>query len=184
VASGNARNSTDHFLTLGDEYRFSPNTIGIVSAGAQFHSIEGGESSVVPYLELSGNTKVNKQLSFKTFIRYRAESDGLTRQSKNGETFNYSKRETLRLGVTNQYQISPKFFLSGGLDYIPGSYTGASQKSSDKQESLLNIFISATLKFNDFLTGVATYTFADNVSDFDDDTYRRNRISLGLNASF
>ena len=182
-ASGNARNSTDHFLTMGDEYRFSPNTIGIISAGAQFHSIEDGESSVIPYVELSGNTKVNQQLSFKTFIRYRAESDGLTRQI-DGTPINYSKRETLRLGVTNKYQISPKFILSGGLDYIPGSYTGASQKSSDKEESLLNIYVSATLKFNDFLTGVATYTFADNVSDFEDDTYRRNRISLGLNASF
>jgi hypothetical protein len=182
-ASGNSRNSTDHFLTLGDEYRFSPSTIGIISAGAQFHSIEGGESSVNPYLELSGNTKVNQQLSFKTFIRYRAESDGLTRQIK-GTSINYSKRETLRLGVTNQYQISPKFILSGGLDYIPGSYTGADQKSLDSEESLLNMYISATIKFNDFLTGVATYTFADNVSDFVDETYRRNRISLGLNASF
>lgn len=182
-ASGNSRNSTDHFLTVGDEYRFSPSTIGVVSTGAQFHSIEGGESSVIPYLELSGNTKVNQQLSYKAFIRYRAESDGLTRQI-NGTSINYSKRETLRFGVTNEYQISPKFILSGGLDYIPGSYTGADQKSLDRQESLLNIFISATLKFNDFLTGVATYTFADNVSDFVDDTYRRNRISLGLNASF
>jgi hypothetical protein len=182
-ANGISQNSTDHFLTVGDEYRFSSNTIGIISAGAQFHSIEAGESSVNPYLELSGNTKVNQQLSFKTFIRYRAESDGLTRQV-DGKTINYSKRETLRLGVTNQYQISPKFILSGGLDYIPGSYTGADQKSLDSEESLLNMYISATIKFNDFLTGVATYTFADNVSDFVDETYRRNRISLGLNASF
>ncbi|MEI6819930.1 MAG: hypothetical protein WCL19_10060 [Verrucomicrobiota bacterium] len=182
-ASGDSQNSTDHFLTVGDEYRFSPNTIGVISAGAQMHSIDGGDSSTVPFLELSGNSRVNQQLSFKTFIRYRAESDGLTR-SIDGKTINYSKRETLRLGVTNEYQISPKFILSGGLDYIPGSYTGASQKSLDREESLLNMYISATIKFNDFLTGVATYTFADNVSDFVDENYRRNRISLGLNASF
>ncbi len=189
--SGTGQNATDHYLLAGDEYRFSPNTIGIVKAGVQFHEITNGDSSTSPYLELSGNSKMNKELTLKTFIRYSIENEGLNRVI-NGNLVNFSDHKTLRVGGTAEYAISPMFSILGGIDYIPATFTGAQGDDkadlSDRDECLFNTFVSLSIKFNEFLTGVASYTFADNQSDFGQGAtsgdYQRNRISIGLNANF
>jgi hypothetical protein len=187
IASGsNAQDSTDHYLTVGDEYRFSPRTIGIIKAGAQFHDIDKGESSTNPYLEISGNSKVNDQLSLKTFVRYSTESEGLYRQIDD-DGVNFSARESLRVGVTGEYMVSPMFSIVSGVDYIPSSYVGAKPTAvSDKNESLVNAYVTASVKFNDFLSGNISYTYTDQTSDFNDPTsnYDRSRISVGLSANF
>jgi hypothetical protein len=171
---------------VGDEYRFSPRTIGIIKAGAQFHDIDKGESSTNPYLEISGNSKVNEQLSLKTFVRYSTESEGLYRQIDD-DGVNFSARESLRVGVTGEYMVSPMFSIVTGVDYIPSSYVGAKPTAvSDKNESLVNAYVTASVKFNDFLSGNISYTYTDQTSDFNDPTsnYDRSRISVGLSANF
>lgn len=190
IASGqNARDSTDHYVTLGDEYRFSPRTIGIIKTGAQFHDVVDGQSSTNPYLEISGNSKVNEQLTLRSFLRYSTESEGLYRVI-NTENVNFSAHETLRIGITGEYMLSPMFSIVTGADYIPSSYVGGVSSdpavASDKNESLVNAYITASVKFNDFLSGNISYTYTDQTSDFNDTTsnYDRNRISVGLNANF
>lgn len=183
TASGsNSQDSTDHYLALGDEYRFSPNTIGILKAGAQLHDIVGGKSSTSPYLDASASSQLNKELAIKIFTRYSLESEGLYR-----DDVNYSAHEVLRVGVTGDYMISPKFSIITGFDYIPSTYQdglklGVQQPNQD--ESLINAYVTASVKFNDFLSGSVSYTFTDQTSDFQTANYNRNRISLGLNANF
>ena len=185
TASGtNSQDSTDHYLALGDEYRFSPNTIGILKAGTQLHDIVGGKSSTSPYLDASASSQVNKQLALKIFTRYSLESEGLYR-----DDVNYSAHQALRVGVTGDYMISPKFSIITGFDYIPSTYQDGLSSipktdTSDKSESLINAYVTASVKFNDFLSGSISYTFTDQTSDFQTANYNRNRISLGLNANF
>ena len=40
------------------------------------------------------------------------------------------------------------------------------------------------MKFNDYLTGTASYNYTNSSSDFDSGNYDRNRISIGLSAEF
>ena len=58
---------------LGAEHRFSPNTIGIVRAGAQFHDVDDGDNYTSPYVEFALNSQVNQQFSVRSFARYGIE---------------------------------------------------------------------------------------------------------------
>ena len=82
--------------------------------------------------------------------------------------------------------------LNGGIDYIPTDYQsgvyvdGPNEGASapDGDEDLINAYIGVSVRFNDFLTGSASYNFTDSSSDDDRRDYNRNRISVGLSAEF
>lgn len=190
-----ASDSTDQYVLLGVEQRFSPNTIGIVRAGAQFRSVDDGDDTVSPYLELALNSRVTQQFSVRAFTRYGIESYDTVRAADEGLA-EFSDRRTLRLGVSSEYAVSPMLSIFGGVDYIPSSFDegetvtipgsvvgGTSTGNYD--EDIFNAYIGVSVKFNDFLTGTASYNFTRSTSDFpDQDDYNRNRISVGVSAEF
>lgn len=184
-----AADSTDHFVTVGEEFRYSPTAIFIASAGAQFHSTTVGDSSANPYVEASANSKFSDQINLRSYIRYSAESDSL-----NQNNLVFSEHRILRFGFTNVWEISPTFSITNGIDYMPGAFQGGVNKntresSPDLKESLISPYVTLNMKFNDFLSGTLSYTYTNNDSDLTDalgrtQTYDRSRISLGLNANF
>ena len=182
-------NSTDTYLLLGAEHRFSPNTILIGSTGAQFREVDAvnGKNSTNPYLELTLRSQVNQQLMVSGFVRYGAEVYdtvvGLPLQTE------YDSRLTLRLGTQATYQISEKLSLNSGIDVISASFEngravvgGAPQP--DQSETLLNAYIGTSLKLTEYLAASLTYNFTTADSDLPDRSYDRNRISVGLQAEF
>ena len=193
-SQGDGADIADHFLTIGGEYRFTPTVIGIAQAGAQFHETTTGTASqdastTNPYLESSLNAKLNKQFNVKSFLRYSAESDSL-----NQNNIVFAEHRLLRLGITNEWSISPKMSVINGLDYMPGTFMGGVNRndglaSSDLSETLVSSYVTLKMKFSDFMTGSLSYTYVNNVSDLNDalgrtQTYNRSRISLGLNVNF
>lgn len=192
--SGNdqSSDSTDQYLLAGVEQRFSPNTIGIIRVGAQFRDVDNGSNSTSPYLELALNSQVNQQLSFRMFTRYGIEGyDTVRSDPKTGILAEYDDRKTLRFGLSSEYAFSPTFSLFGGVDYIPSSFDSgralgalAGTKVADSSEDLVNAYIGVSMKFNDFLTGTASYNYTNSDSDFAGNTYNRNRISVGVTAEF
>lgn len=182
-----AADASDHYLTIGGEYRYSPTVIGVASAGAQFHSTTTGESSTNPYFEGSLNAKISKEINLRSFVRYSAESDSL-----NQNNIVFSEHRMLRLGVTNEWAISPMFSVTNGLDYMPGTFMGGVKEdlpSPDLSETLVSSYVTLRMKFNDFLSGSLSYTYTNNTSDLTDflgrtQAYNRSRISLGLSANF
>jgi Putative beta-barrel porin 2 len=187
---GVSSNSTDQYILLGVEQRFSPNTIGIIRAGAQLRDVDGGSSSTSPYLELALNSQVTEQLSVKGFARYGIESYDTVRVDNTNGLVEFDERSTLRLGVSSEYAISPMLSVFGGVDYIPtqfnsGRIIGApGTPQVDLKEDIFNAHIGVSVKFNDYLTGNATYNFTNSSSDFAGQDYNRNRISVGLSAEF
>ncbi len=186
---GFASASTDQFVLLGVEHRFSPNTIGIARAGAQFREVDEGSDSSSPYVELALNSQVTQQFSVRAFTRYGIESYDTVRGVPGG-IVEYSDRRTLRIGVSYEYAISPMLSVFGGVDYIPASFEEGRQVGpgvpdiSDRDEDIVNAYIGLSMKFNDYLTGTASYNFTDSSSDFPNNDYDRNRFSLGVSAEF
>lgn len=192
---GLASDSTNQFFLVGFEHRFSPNTVFVVSAGAQLRELDGSnsDSSTNPYVEMALNTQVNTQFSVGAFARYGAEDFDTV---VNPKGFNplylaeYGQRLTLRVGVSAQYQISEKLSLFSGLDLITSSYedgrrvSGPLLSAPDLDETLINAYVGASLKFTDNLFGTLTYNFTDSTSDASGRDYDRNRISVGLRAEF
>ena len=189
--SNQSSDSTNQYVLLGAEQRFSPNTIGIIRAGAQFREVDQGSSSTSPYFELALNSQVTQQLSVRAFTRYGIESYDTVRTLASNGLVEFDDRKTLRIGIASEYAFSPIFSVSGGVDYIPTSFEGGRQIPSvagstvaDQKEDLINAYIGASMKFNDLLTGTVSYNFTNSSSDFSNNDYNRNRISLGVSAEF
>ena len=187
---GLATDSTNQYLLVGIEHRFTPNTIAIVNVGAQIRDVDGinGDDSTNPYAEINLRTQVNTQFAVRGFLRYGVE-DYDTVFGVAPTAIQYDERLTLRVGVSGTYEISPSLALYGGVDVISTQFdsgrvlaTGAS--AGDQDETLVNAYIGASLKFNEILTGSLTYNFTDSNSDFANRDYDRNRITVGLSAEF
>lgn len=189
--SNQSSDSTNQYALLGAEQRFSPNTIGIIRAGAQFREVDKGSSNTSPYLELALNSQVTQQFSVRAFTRYSMESYDTMRTLSSNGLVEFDDRKTLRVGISSEYAFSPIFSVFGGVDYIPTSFEGGRQVPgvagstvADQKEDLINTYIGASMKFNDLLTGTVSYNFTNSSSDFSNNDYNRNRISLGVSAEF
>ncbi|MES2923430.1 MAG: hypothetical protein V4819_17885 [Verrucomicrobiota bacterium] len=187
---GDASDSVDQYLLFGVEQRFSPNTIGILRAGAQFRTVDDGDDNISPYVEMAMNSQVNQQFSVRAFTRYGIEAYDTVRGTPGGLA-DFSDRRTLRFGLASEYAFTPVTSLFGGIDYVPASFrdgniisNGVTGPVGDYDEDIVNAYIGVSVKFNDYLTGTLSYNYTHSDSDFPDQTYNRNRISLGLSAEF
>jgi len=190
TGDGLSPDSTDTYILVGAEHRFSPNTIGILRAGAQFHDVDGGQSNSSPYLELALNSQLTQQFHVKAFTRYGIESADTVQFEPGVGLVQFDDRRTLRFGLSGEYSISPMFSVFGGVDYIPTSFQGGRSlvgykgAISDLSQDLINANIGLSMKFNDYLTGTLSYNYTDSISDIPTTDYKRNRISLGVSAEF
>lgn len=189
TGSEQSSDSTDTYLLIGAEHRFTPNTILIANVGAQIREVDGpnGSDSTSPYVEMTLRTQVNEQFMVSGFLRYGAEVyDTVVSLPLLAE---YDSRLTLRIGTQGTYQISEKLSLFSGVDLISTSYEdgravvgGAPQ--ADQDEILFNGYIGASLKLTEYLDGTVSYNFTHADSDIPNRSYDRNRISVGLKAEF
>jgi len=191
TGNGVATDSTNQYLLVGLEHRFTPNTIAIVNVGAQIRDVDGinGDSNTNPYAEVNLRTQVNTQFAVRTFLRYGVEDYDTVFAGPALTNIQYDERLTLRVGVSGTYEVSQSLSLYGGVDFISTSFdsgrdlaTGAAAVSAD--ETLVNAYIGASLKLTEILTGSLTYNFTDSNSDLLGRDYDRNRITVGLSAEF
>lgn len=185
--SGLATDSTNQYLLVGLEHRFSPNTIAIVNVGAQIRDVGGinGDTSTNPYLEVNLRNQVNTQFAVRTFVRYGVEDYDTVFGG-----IQYDERLTLRIGVSGTYELSPSLSLYGGVDVVSTAFDGGRVVASGApgggtpDETLVNAYIGASLKLTEILTGSLTYNFTNADSDLVGRSYDRSRITLGLSAEF
>jgi hypothetical protein len=189
AGDGRAEDSTNQFLLVGVEQRFSPTMVGVARLGAQLRDVEGGDSISSPYAELALNSSVNKAFSLKAFTRYGIESGDTVREF-NGNFIDFNERQTLRVGVSGDYVISPTLSLFTGVDYIPTTFASGRNASNslpivgELNEDLFNGYIGVSMKINEMLTASLSYNYTDSSSDFANQTFERNRISIGVSAQF
>lgn len=191
-ADGLAADSQDLYLLLGIEHRFSPNTILVARAGAQFRSVDGfgGADNTLPFVEMALRSQINDQFSLRGFVRYGAEVYDTTRTVL-GSVYDFDDRRTLRLGLSGEYALSPMFSIFGGVDYIPASFDDGRLVGGfgptaigGLDEDLLNAYIGVSVKFSEMFYGSVSYNYTDSDSDFIGYSYDRNRINVGLRAEF
>ncbi len=189
TADGQASDSTDTYLLLGAEHRFSPSTILIANVGAQIREVDNvnGNDGTSPYFEITLRTQVNQQFTLSTFARYGAEvNDTVVNLPALAE---YDSRLTLRLGSQANYQVSQKLSLFSGIDVISTSFEEGRTipggvAVADQDETLMNAYIGATLELTEYLDGTISYNFTNADSDLPNRSYDRSRISVGLKAEF
>ena len=189
--SGSAADSENHYFLLGLEHRFSPNTILAAKAGVQVRDTDGGADGDKPFFEAALRSRLNEQLSVRTFVRYSIEEYGTSL----GGGYTYDSNQTLRFGVSADYIVSPTLTLHGGINYINIDMEDGRGPTtlSDLDQDLLNLYLGFSYKVNDgvFITGSYNWTDSDGnggvgpVVPFSTTrTYDRNRASLGVRVEF
>lgn len=192
AGDGISSDYNDQHYLIGAEHRFSANTVGIVRAGLQLHSVnDGSTDSSSPYVEFALNSRINQRFSVRAYTRYGIEGYDSVQSLPVIGLVEYDDRQTLRFGVSAEYAISPRFSIFGGVDYIPSTYSAGRDLQApfvatvpDMDEDIINANIGVSMRFNDMLTGTLTYNFTTSSSDINTRDYDRNRISLGLSAEF
>lgn len=124
-----ASDSSDLYLLIGAEHRFTPSTILIANVGAQIREVDGpdGNDSTNPYMELTLRTQVNEQFTVSAFLRYGAEAnDTVVALPLQAE---YDSRMTLRVGTQANYLVSEKLALFAGTDLISKLFRGRTRCS-------------------------------------------------------
>lgn len=187
--NGVTSDSTNQYILGGLEHRFSPNTIGILRAGVQLRDVDNGSNSTSPYVEFALNSQVNQQLRVRSFARYGIEDYDTVQVISNSSLVEYDERETLRFGLSGEYAVTPMFSVFSGIDYIPANFQSGRLISGpgpalDQDEDVFNAYIGLSMKFNDYLTGTASYNYTNSSSDIPNRDYDRNRISVGVSAEF
>lgn len=189
---GVSSDSTDQYLLAGIEHRFSPNTIGILRAGAQFRDVDDGNDVTAPYAELSLNSQINEQLRVRAFARYGMEVYDTVLAHPTAGLVEFDDRRTFRLGISSEYAVSQALSIFAGVDYIPTSYQDGRSVStpqflggiSDLDEEIINAYVGFSVKFTDYLTGTASYNYTHSSADIAGRDYDRNRFSVGVSAEF
>ena len=179
--AGSARDTQNHFIMVGGEHRFSSNSVAIVRAGVQLRSIDGSTRDYTsPSAEAAVTTRVNQQLSVKAYGRLSTEDS-----SRQIGAAVYDNANTMRLGVSGTYRVSQALSLSSGINYLSLAYEdGTTTTADDVDESLINAFVGFDLQIAENLYLNGSYNFEDLSSDEDTREYDRNRMSIGVRATF
>ncbi|MCW1912757.1 outer membrane beta-barrel protein [Luteolibacter sp. GHJ8] len=189
---GLASDSTNHYLLGGVEHRFTPNTIMIARIGAQFREVDdvGADETTDPYAELAFNTRVNEQFMVRSFLRYGIEDYDTVVNVFPGPLVEFDSRQTLRIGVTGEYELSQALTIFGGVDYITTDYEDgrnavtSAPVAASASEDIINAYVGVSLKFTENLYGNVSYNYTDSSSDLPNRSYDRNRVNLGVRAEF
>ena len=176
--AGSARDTQNHFIMVGGEHRFSSNSVAIVRAGVQLRSIDGSTRDYTsPSAEAAVTTRVNQLLSVKAYGRLSTEDS-----SRQVGAAVYDNANTMRLGVTGTYRVSQALSLSSGINYMSLAYEDGTAENRD--ESLINAFVGFDLQIAENLYLNGSYNFEDLGSDVVSREYDRNRMSIGVRATF
>ena len=184
-SSGTASDSENHYVTLGIEHRFSPNSVLVFKGGVQIRSVDNGSDSDNPFFETAIRTRVNEQFSVRAFARYSVEDYGTSFAG-----FTYDTNNTLRVGVSADYVLSPQLTLHGGINYIMTDMEDGRPVVADFDQDLINLYLGFSYKVNDgvYVTGSYNYTDSDGSGGpaglAASRTYDRNRASLGVRVEF
>lgn len=186
--TGDASDSQNHFITGGVDYRLSQNSIFIGSAGVQFRSVEGVDDATAPFVQATVRSQINSKFTISGFTRFGME-DFDTVQFIGTDVIEYSDLQVFRLGLTGEYQLTPRFTGFGGFDLVHTAYDGGNQlggpgTDEGRSEDLLNMYIGLRTKINDALSVDASINFTDSSSDFENNNYDRLRLSLGASYTF
>lgn len=188
VDADNGGESDSHFFLGGIEHRISPVSAIVLRAGAQINNPDNGDSRTRPFVEASLRSQLTQQLSLNSFVRYSNEAynRGLTDGGTPPQQFLFEQSQTLRVGARFNYSLNPRVSLFGGVSYIFTDYEDIVTPvgGDEGNESILNLSVGGSYRLTDNLYLTGSYNFTTAFSDFDGREYDRNRVQVGIQATF
>lgn len=164
---------TSHYVLAGVDHAWSERTTGSVRAGAEFYNSDR-VSDVAPYAEASLNYELGRLTDLQWYHALGFDAS---------EIGSYDSRYSYRTGLTVAHQFSDRLTVNAGAHYVYSEYDGGdTQPGVTEQEVHASAGLAYRLWQNVSMDAEYSYTLLTSDDDFRD--YDRNRVSLGLSASF
>ena len=182
------RDTTSHYVYVGADHSFIPQLNASVRGGAQitkYDNIEArlDDTRVSPYAEGNLTWTYNPGSYVQLGVRHTRLATDISFLSLALQEENLTlDQEATTIYSTINHRITPK--LNGN---IVGQFQHGSFESGDANNKTENIFLigfNLSYEINKFLSADAGYNFDRLDSDIEDRSFSRNRVYLGIHATY
>ena len=176
------RNSRAHYLYLGADHNFTPEMVGLLRAGARFtdyYNDDNADSQTTPYVRASLRYLYAPESFVEGGFTYDLTSTDIVALNGSDVT---TGADTASLFGSVTHRITPKIFanLLGQIQhstYNNGSFDGDA-------DLFYVLGVNLEYRFNrNFLANIG-YNYDKLDSDIPDRTFDRNRVYIGVTASY
>jgi len=177
------RNNTSHYLYVGADKTFNPNLVFSGRIGYQaidFDESKVGSSSGSPYSDTSLTYTYMPLCSATIGIRGSYSATDVTAPDANGEITGGVRSLAGYLNVLHHF--TPDFSTSLMGSFQQNTFDGG--LNDDDTETIATIGLSLAYQINQYLAAETGYNFDTVNSDVDGRDYTRNRVYVGLKASY
>ena len=173
------RDSDNHKLLAGVEYRLSRTAVLIAKAGAQYRKVDGRDAETDPTFEIGYIQRVNEMFRVRANLAYDINDYGTSSFGNN-----FENNQAFRISLAGDYQLSQQLRLTGGINYVANEYYGGGRPTDEVD--VFNISIGATYEIMHNLAANANYNYTNSSDDGDtlNREYSRNRVQAGLTYTF
>ncbi len=172
------RDSTSHFLLAGVDHTFNPRFNVSIRGGAEIREIDNFGERTSPYAESTLRYAAGERTSLAWVSRF-----GLEEPDVPGSP----SRQTFRTGLTLSYAVASRITLTGSVFYEHDDNAGVLAPTffqPDFTEDTVDLGLGVRYDINRVFAVIAGYNFTEVLSDVALREYYRNRVYLGLNATF
>ncbi len=173
------RDSTTHSLLIGVDQTIGPRVSGSLRVGAEFRTIEGGDTTAInPYADTTLSCVFGERTSVSFNARYSTEESDFVESPS---------RQTFRTGLSVTYGLTPRITSSLGAYYRHDSNEGTSSDFFSQPgftEDSLDIALSFSYAINPRISANAGYNRTQVFSQTDERSYSRNRYFAGVSIAF
>ncbi len=182
------RNNNSHYAFTGLDHYFTQELSGSLRVGVQYtdyYNDPSASSSFGPYVDISSTWHYREDGSVMLGFTHRRNQTDLVGNSLNQVTSLSNltlDQESSTFYANISQKITPK--LTGTLSgqYQSSDFKGGLTGNDTEQFVLLGL--NLTYQFNRFLTGELGYNYDNLASDLSQRSFDRNRVYLGLTASY
>jgi len=177
---GSDRSSTSHYAYLGADHSFNPQLQGSLRVGAQFTDYDKFDNSnISPYVDGSINYRYNPESYALLGVRHARNPTDVAFVSNGTPTLD---QETTTVYTSISHKIGGKLTASA-LAQVQFSEFEAGLADSESELFLLT-GVNLSYEINKFLDAEVGYNYDRLDSDLPFRSYSRNRIYIGLRASY
>jgi hypothetical protein len=175
------RDNTSHYGFVGVDHAFSPQFSASARVGAQFTDYENAdEDTVSPYVDANTRWDYMEGSYAVLGVKHQRQATDVANSAVGGLPTLDQEATTVYTSIS--HEIFKNFTASVLAQYQRAEFEGGAADGDIEQFLLAGV--NLTYQFNQYLAAEAGYNFDRLDSDLDDRSFTRNRVYVGVRATY
>ena len=171
----NVRDYLAHYVLAGVDHQFSRDMTGTVRAGANWRDSDAYGTDATPYGEFALRYRASKVSNFHWITRIGNEDSELA---------SFQRRFSYRSSLSYNRELSSRLRTNAGVTYVHNQFELDEAGAGDVDEDLISLSLGLSYRLVSNVDLNAGYYFTTVSSDNAFREYDRNRVSIGISATF